>query len=127
MTSRNPNVRKSTGDLQPIGELLKDIVLDTKDPVAQGGFTQIPNFVLQMGSLSAGAKVAYAMFLRYAWHNDYCFPGQERLGKDIGVSRSRVSEYITELKDAGLVSVKRRGLNQTNIYKIHFKVKKKRG
>ena len=111
-----------------IGDLLiaKNILLDTNDPVAQAGFTQVPNFILKMDNVSAGAKVIYAMFLQYAWHNDHCFPGQERLAKDIGMSRSRVTEYVGELEKARLVTIKRRGQGKTNLYKVHFQVKKKR-
>ena len=110
-----------------IGELLreKNIQLDSNDPVAQGGFTQVPNFILKMDNVSAGAKVIYAMFLQYAWHNDHCFPGQERLSKDIGMSRSRVTEYIGDLEKARLITIKRRGQGKTNLYKVHFRVKKK--
>jgi hypothetical protein len=112
-----------------IGETLakreKDIELVTKDPVVRGGFTQVPNFILEKDDLSAGAKVTYAMFLKYAWYNDCCFPGQERLAKDMGCSRSRVSEYIGELQRASLVTITRRGLGKTNLYKIHFVVQKR--
>lgn len=111
--------------MKPIGEILqeKNIVLNTFDPVSRGGFTQIPNFILKDPSLSVGAKVAYSMFLSYAWHNDSCFPGQERLAEDMGMSRSRVTDFIGELEKAGLVSIQRRGQGKTNFYTIHFQVK----
>ena len=80
---------------------------------------------MKMDNVSAGAKVIYAMFLQYAWHNDQCFPGQERLAKDIGMSRSRVTEYIGDLEKASLITIKRRGQGKTNLYKVHFRVKKK--
>ena len=116
--------------MEQIGALVaqreKDIELESKDPVVQGGFTQVPNFILKKADLSAGAKVTFAMFLQYAWHNDCCFPGQERLSKDIGVSRSRVSEYISELKRAGLVAITRRGQGKTNLYKLRFVVQQRR-
>jgi hypothetical protein len=38
--------------------------------------------------------VIYAMFLRYAWHNDKCFPGQARLADDIGMSIGRVNQFL---------------------------------
>ena len=98
----------------------KNIELDTLDPVARGGFTQVPNFILKMAGLSLGAKVTYAMFLSYAWHNGSCFPGQDRLAEDMGMSRTRVSEFISELTRAALVSIQRRGQGKTNIYTIHF-------
>ena len=115
-------------EMQSFGEILKErnIRLDTRDPVAQGGFTQIPNFILKDAELSIGAKVTCAMFLSYAWHNDSCFPGQERLAADMGLSRPRVTQLIAELKLAGLITIQRRGLGNTNLYKIHFRVKGKK-
>jgi hypothetical protein len=114
--------------MKQIGEALreKNIELDTLDPVVRGGFTQIPNFILKDSELSVGAKVTYAMFLSYAWNNDSCFPGKERLAEDMGMSRSRVTEFISELARAELVTIKRRGLGKTNIYVIHFSVKNRR-
>src|SRR6266705_4871618 len=102
--------------MESIGQLLKEknIQLDTKDPVVRGGFTQIPNFILKDPSLSVGAKVAYAMFLSYAWHNESCFPGQQKLAADMGMSRSRVSEFIKELEGADLIEITRRGQGKTN-------------
>ena len=70
-----------------------------------------------------GAKVTYSMFLHYAWHNDSCFPGQERLANDMGMSQSRVSEFIKELEGADLVEITRRGQGKTNLYKIKFVVR----
>src|SRR5213593_1297849 len=104
--------------MRPIGELIKErnIQLDTTDPIARGGFTQVPNFILKNPDLSVGAKVVYAMFLSYAWHNDSCFPGQERLAADMGMSRSRVTEFVGELEEAELVTIRRRGQGRTNIY-----------
>jgi|ERR1041385_2433801 hypothetical protein len=114
--------------MESIGEFIKErnIQLDTKDPVVRGGFTQVPNFILKDPDLSLGAKVTYSMFLSYAWHNDSCFPGQEKLAGHMGMSRSRVAEYISELQARELVTVRRRGLGKTNIYTIHFSVKKPR-
>jgi hypothetical protein len=108
--------------MQPIGEIMKNIELATTDPIARGGFTQVPNFILKDPNLSLGAKVVYAMFLSYAWHNDSCFPGQERLAADIGMSRSRVTEFISELNRAGLITIQRRGQGKTNIYVVNFQV-----
>jgi hypothetical protein len=114
----------SSYHMQRIGEILreKNIQLDTLDPVARSGFTQVPNFILKQPDLSVGAKLTYAMFLSYAWHNESCFPGQERLAKDIGLSRSRVTEFIGELRQAGFITIFRRGLGKTNTYRIHFRV-----
>jgi hypothetical protein len=111
--------------MKTIGEVLKEknLQLDTVNAVLQGGFTQVPNFILKDPNISVGSKVTYAMFLSYAWHNDSCFPGQERLASDMGMTRPRVTQLIAELALAGLVSIQRRGQGKTNLYKIHFQVK----
>ena len=113
-------------DGRSIGELIRErnIELATLDPVARGGFTQVPNFILKDGDLSLGAKVTYSMFLHYAWHNNSCFPGQERLAADMGMSQPRVSQFIKELQDADLIEITRRGQGKTNLYKIKFVVQK---
>src|SRR6266478_6365581 len=111
-----------------IGDILKDrrnIILKGADAATRGGFTQVPNFLLKSKNLSAGDKLAFAILLSYAWQNDYCFPGQERLAEDMGLSRSRVTEFVGELEKAGLITIQRRGLGKTNVYTIHFYVKRK--
>ena len=112
--------------MKDIREIIKErnIELDTLDPVARGGFTQVPNFILENPDLSAGAKVVYAMFLRYAWYNNSCFPGQERLAEGMGMSVSRVNEFIKALEASGFIEILRRGQGRTNLYKIKFTVRK---
>lgn len=101
-----------------------NIQFDRADPVSQQGFTQLPNFILRDAKLSVGAKVVYAMFLSYGWHNNFCFPGQDKLASDMGLTRPRVTQLIGELEAAGLITIQRRGQGKTNIYIIHFQVKR---
>src|ERR1039457_6113829 len=107
--------------MKAIGELLKEknLQLDTPNPVLQGGFTQVPNFILRNPEISVGAKVAYAMFLSYAWHNDSCFPGQDRLADDMGLTRVRGTQLIAELDHAGLVTIQRRGQGKATLTTIN--------
>src|SRR5215471_8885814 len=109
-----------------IGDVLRErnIELATNDPVVRGGFTQVPNFILKNAKLSLGARVTYSMFLHYAWHNESCFPGQDRLATDMGMSQPRVSEFIKELEAADLIEITRRGQGKTNLYKIKFVVQR---
>ena len=111
--------------MKTIGEVIKEknIQLDTLDPVALRGFTQVPNFILENPALTLGARIAYSLFLRYAWHNESCFPGQDRMAASMGMSRSRVTEFVSELENYGLISIQRRGQGKTNIYTIHFQVR----
>lgn len=114
-------------DAKPNIEALKgnqNICLATNDAAVRGGFTQVPNFILRDSNLSLGAKISYALFLCYAWHNDFTFAGQDRLAEDIGMSRPRATVFVGELQDAGLISIKRRGLGQKNLYTIYFQVRR---
>ena len=113
--------------MKALGEILKEqnIILEAPNPVTAEGFTQVPNFILRSATLSMGAKLTYAMFLSYAWHNDLCFPGQEKLAEAIGVSRQSVGTFIHELEREEFVRVKRRGLGKTNLYTIRFRAQRK--
>ena len=110
------------GHLEKIEQNMK---LNTADPIARYGFTQLPNFILRNPDLSANAKTVYSLLLSYAWHNNLCFPGQERLAEHMGSHVSTVSRAITELEDCSLIEIERRGQGKTNFYTVNFVVKKK--
>ena len=98
----------------------------TFTPPRRCSFTPALTFILKSKDLSVGAKLTYSMLLSYAWANDYCFPGQETLAEDMGVSRRSVVTFIKELQTRDCISVKRQGLNRPNIYTLHLTIKKKR-
>jgi biotin operon repressor len=106
-------------------ELERNIELVQADPITQHGFTQVPNFLFKKSGLSMGAIVVYSKFLSFAWHNDYCFPGQERVAADLGMGVASINRFIKELEDHSLIEIERRGQGKTNIYKIAFVVQKK--
>jgi len=100
----------------------RNIILETKDPVVRGGFTQVPNYILKSTTLTVGEKLTFAMFLSYAWNNDLCFPGQEKLAVDLGVAERSVRTYIHGLQQKGFLTVRRRGLGKTNLYTLRYRV-----
>jgi hypothetical protein len=104
----------------------RNIILETKDPVAAEGFTAVPNFILKNPKLSVGEKLTYAIFISYAWHNDQCFPGQERLAEDMGAGVRSVNRFIKGLEAKGFITIQRRGLGKTNLYTLHFQVNVKK-
>ena len=108
-----------------VAEIARNIQINSSDPIALHGFTQLPNFILRNPDLSPGAKTTYALFLSYAWHNDLCFPGQETLAKALGMSVGSVNAYIKELETNNLIEITRRGQGKTNLYTINFVVQKK--
>ena len=104
--------------MESVSKVLEKHTIIIQNPALRQGFTQIPNYVLRDGRLSFGARLTYTMLLSYAWQEGSCFPGQERIAQDLGVSRQRISEYLRELRKAGYINWKRRGLGKTNVYYV---------
>jgi len=111
------------GEARPIGEIIKErnIELVGADRATQLGFTQVPNFILTNGGISVGAKLAYAMLLKYAWYDDGCFPGRAKLAR---AGERSVRTYLKELEAGDLLEITQRGLGKTNLYRLHVTVKK---
>lgn len=110
--------------MKALGELLEqNIKLVGADALSQRGFVQVPVAILRHGDLSMGAKMAYTALLSYAWHNDFCFPGQDRMAEDIGTSRKSVNLWLQELDKKGFIKIKRRGQGKTNLYEVNLKAK----
>ena len=99
------------------------IILQGADILSQKGFTQVPNHVLESSQISPGAKLAYTMLLKYAWQDDSCFPGQERLAEDMGVTDRSVRTYIQELTKCDFLTVQRRGQGKPNLYILKLTAK----
>lgn len=116
---------KHNGWLQRISDIIRErnIVLKGADALSAQGFTQVPNHMLRSAKISPGAKLAYTMLLSYAWQNDYCFPGQERLGTDIGVTERSVRTYLQELETKGFLSIHRQGQGKPNLYVLDVRQK----
>ena len=106
-------------------EQKRTILLKGFDPVTAKGWTLVPNLVLRESVVSAGAKLVYALLLSYAWHNDYCFPGQGRLAEDCGKTQGWVSQRMRELQARGYLTIQRRGQGKTNIYTLKCRIRPK--
>ena len=114
-----------------IGDILKarerNIEIVGADLATRHEFTQVPNFILTNADISVGAKLAYAMLLKYAWKDDACCPGQAKLPQDMGAAERRVRTYLKELeqadlleiKQADLLEIKQSELGKTNLYRLH--------
>jgi biotin operon repressor len=111
--------------MQRLGETQRfqdrNLILRGADIATQRGWTGVPNFILESREVSVGAKLTYAMLLKYARELDQCFPGQDRLADDLGTTRQSVNTYIGELRRAGLIAVERRGQGRPNRYTVHLK------
>src|SRR5260370_38318677 len=90
--------------------------IEIVDENLRNGFAQMPRPVLKAKGLSFRAKCVYNLLLDYAWQAESCFPGQDRLANDLDTSLDTIQRGLNELKDFGLISWKRTGLNKPNIY-----------
>ena len=99
----------------------RNLRLRNADAGSTKGYTMVPNFVLDSDAVSPGAKLAYALLLRYAWQNDYCYPSQERVAENMGVTSRSLITYLKELQGAGWITVERRGQGKSNIYELDLK------
>ena len=84
------------------------------------GYTQLPNAILRAKNLSPSSKCLYALLLDYARQDGHCFPGQQRMAEDLGVSKKSIGKWLQELSRFGLITSKRRGLTKTNVYHLVF-------
>ncbi len=93
---------------------IEQVIIDNE--MMRAGFAAIPYRVLRDTQLSVGARLAYAVLLMYAWQEGSCFPGQGRMGEDMGVSQRHLRRYLQDLKDAGYIDWQK--TQTTNIYRI---------
>ncbi|TEB06172.1 hypothetical protein Psch_03216 [Pelotomaculum schinkii] len=98
--------------------MMTDKTLIMENPKLKKGFTSVPNAVMMARGLSIGAKLIYGLLMMFAWQENECFPGQERLAQVAEISTRQVQRYLIELREYGLITWRRRGQNQTNVYYI---------
>jgi len=83
------------------------------------GFGVTPFVILRNPKISDELKTLYILLLSYAWYNAQCFPGQETLAKDLGISRQSISKRLVKLKKLGLINWGKKRFN-TNQYLLHI-------
>ena len=104
--------------MESVKQIMERNTIVIENGALRQGFTQIPNYVFKDKRLSFGARVTYGVLLSYAWQEGSCFPGQEKIAETLGAVRKTVHLFLQELRKAGYVDWKRRGLGKTNIYYI---------
>jgi hypothetical protein len=87
-------------------------------------FTQINNAIMNDTRLSVNARFLFLQLFQFAWkiNAQGVFPGHRQLSIRMRIRRRRLQDYMDELKDAGLIKVRQRGVMRTNIYTIYEKV-----
>lgn len=87
-------------------------------PAEPQAVAQIPPAVLSHPDLSFGAKVLFAALHAHAWPEAECTPSQEELARDVSCTVRQVQRLLLQLRRAGFVTWKRRGLNRPNLYRL---------
>lgn len=82
------------------------------------GYTQVSNNILRDKTISPQARLCYAILKSYDWENGGAWPSQNTLAEMLAVSGRMVRHYLDELETIGLITIKRRGVKQTNLYSI---------
>ena len=77
----------------------RSLILKGADIATQRGWTGVPNFILESKEISTGAKLTYAMLLKYARELDECFPGQDRLAQDMGNGERSVRRWLEKSRE----------------------------
>jgi len=79
-----------------------------RNPVKQQGWAQVHHVLTLDTELSDGAYRLYVLLLMYARQSDGCWPGVERLARDLGRAPSTVKARLAELVKRGLITRERR-------------------
>jgi hypothetical protein len=116
--------------MENLGALLRerlDQVL-IENETLRAGFAALPYKILKDTRLSTGARLAYAILLMYAWQEGSCFPGQQRMATDMGVTDRHLRRFLNELREHGYVTWRKTmpwGSNTYTIIDVRSKLRSK--
>ena len=82
----------------------------------------IPNWLLKRDEISSNAKLVYARLAQYSGKDGACFPLQETIATETGLSYHQVRRALYQLKRNRLIDIVHHGLTRPNSY--HFLVHK---
>lgn len=89
----------------------------TLEFVGRPPFAMVPKELVLDSSLSRDARLLYTTLASYAPNP---FPGQQALAESMGASDRSIRNWMIELKEAGWVTWKKRGMSQTNLYRLFW-------
>lgn len=69
----------------------------------------VPNWLLEHGGVSSGAKVVYARLAQFAGREAVAWPTQTTLAAALSMTRRTVQRHLAELERAGLIEITRSG------------------
>lgn len=92
---------------------------------SKGGYGHVFLEILRNPNIEPEAKSIYAYLCGFAGNGDTCYPSRKTMLYEMGMSETRFSKYMNQLKAMGVVEViktKRGNLRAHNIYRINHKI-----
>lgn len=80
-----------------------------------GGCSIMPRVIRKHKGLSDSAKLMYLAIVDYSYNNTHCFPSQETLAEELGISVRWAKKQLQELREFGLIKVCQRA-GSSNVY-----------
>lgn len=81
--------------------------------IDQIGFARVCHLITLDTELSDGAVRLYMLLLKYAQDKSACWPGVERLARELNKSQRTIKRYLAALEKRGLITREQRGRGQT--------------
>src|SRR3989344_8599830 len=81
-------------------------------------YTKIPNEILGPSQIGIVTRYLYCVLLKYCGRDEWCFPSQNRLAKDLNCSERHIRNLLEELEENNFLFKSRRGFNRSNTYKL---------
>ena len=80
--------------------------MDTFVPKGNISGPILPEFVLKL-TITAGAKLLYAVLCSHAYNKDHCWPSYGKLAERIGCSINTIKNHLKELVEQNLIAIER--------------------
>jgi hypothetical protein len=77
----------------------------------------VPQFLLSYRGIGPASKLCFARIVKYCGSAKTCWPSQEQLAEDLGVTVRSIGNYLAELEQDGFLEIIQRGLKQSNEYR----------
>ena len=77
----------------------------------------VPAFLLRYRGIGPAAKLCFARLVKHCGENQTCWPSQETLAEELGVTVRSIGNYLAELEADGFIEIIQRGLRQSNEYR----------
>ena len=89
-------------------------------------FTQVPNAVLGNPKLSVGARLAYALLLKYAWSAHEGGSAPDRLSVDMRLEQKDVRRCLEELAAINLLEIEQGSSGEADRYRLNIQATEER-